>query len=100
MNGYLINTGVPRHVGGHMVSSGLALALSAGVVQYSKNQDAKAALKSGIKKGLQGAIAAGVAIDVANRLGNPYRSKLGILGALGLGALGIYAIERGIKDEK
>lgn len=95
-----IDTGMPRHVLGHMISGGVANALIFGMLSQTQHQDPALAAKTALKRGLQGALAAGVATDMANILGNPMRSNWDACTSLALGAAGIYLIEKGISDGK
>ena len=91
-----LNTGAPRNVLAHVISSGIASALMSGTINYKKslnNEISKSdALRDTIKKTSQGAIVAGTAISVTNQLS----SKGGLLKALttiSIGMAGIYALE-------
>lgn len=96
-----INTGTPRNVLGHIVSGAVASALVSGSINYKKYKEKKLdkneAIKDTVKMTSQGAIATGAAVATANYIGSN-NGLFKALGALSLGAVGIYALE--VMEEK
>ncbi|MDY0321207.1 MAG: hypothetical protein RBR23_05675 [Arcobacteraceae bacterium] len=92
----MINTGTPRNIAGHTVSGAIASSIVAGAINYNKykkdEMSQNEAIQDTIKLTLQGGIATGSAIAAANYLGNG--NILGLLSAISLGAMGIYATEK------
>ena len=91
-----IDTGAPRSVSGHIVSGALAAATIAGALNYNRylkgEISQKEALSSSLKLTAQGGIATGSAIAAANHLGSG--NILGMLTAVSLGVMGVYAVEK------
>ncbi len=95
-----IDTGTPRSVTGHIVSGALAsgtIATAFNYNSYKKNEIEKnEAIKKTLKLTVQGAITTSSAVAAANYLGRGETFKM--LGAISLGILGVYALEK--IDEK
>lgn len=91
-----INTGTPRNVNGHIISGALASGAIASAINYNAYSKAEIskqhAIQNSIKLALQGGIATGSAIAATNYLGK--NNFLGMLSAISLGAIGVYAIEK------
>lgn len=96
INNTLIDTGDPRSVSGHIVSGALAAGALAGALNYNKYAKGEVsktkALSNSFKLSAQGGIATGSAIAAANYLGQ--NNIFGMLMAVSLGAMGIYAVEK------
>lgn len=92
----MINTGTPRNIIGHTVSGAIASSIVAGAINYNKykkdEMSQNEAIADTLKLTVQGGIATGSAIAAANYLGNG--NFIGLLGAISLGAMGIYATEK------
>jgi len=92
----MVDTGAPRSVSGHIVSGALASGALAGALNYNKLAKEEItkdeAVKNTVKLSAQGGIATGSAIAAANYLGQG--NILGMLSAISLGAMGVYAVEK------
>lgn len=92
----MINTGTPRNIVGHTVSGAIASSIVAGAINYNKYKKDEMsqyeAIADTLKLTVQGGIATGSAIAAANYLGNG--NILGLLSAISIGAMGIYATEK------
>lgn len=95
-NRSLIDTGDPRSVTGHIVSGALAAGAVAGAFNYNKYVKGEVsrgeAVSNSLKLTAQGGIATGSAIAAANYLGQ--NNIFGMLTAVSIGAMGIYAVEK------
>ena len=95
-NKFTINTGEPRNVNGHIISGALASGAIASAINYhaySKQEISKQhAIQNSLKLTLQGGIATGSAIAATNYLGK--NNWLGMISAISLGAVGVYAVEK------
>eukprot|EP01156_Anaeramoeba_ignava_P020769 Anaeramoba_ignava/c17096_g1_i1.p7 GENE.c17096_g1_i1~~c17096_g1_i1.p7 ORF type:complete len:128 (-),score=9.11 c17096_g1_i1:3876-4259(-) len=95
-NNVVIDTGDPRSVTGHIISGTLAAGAVAGALnynRYTKGEISKsAAVNNSLKLSAQGGIATGSAIAAANYLGQ--NNIFGMLTAVSVGAMGIYAVEK------
>jgi len=91
-----IDTGAPRSVTGHVVSGALAAGALAAALNYNKYKKGEIAKKEAVKDSLklsaQGGIATGSAIAAANYVGQG--NIFGMLTAVSVGAMGVYAIEK------
>lgn len=92
----MINTGTPRSVVGHVVSGSIASSIVASAMNYNRYKKEEITKQKAIcdtmKLSVQGGIATGSAIAATNHLGNG--NWLGLLGAISIGAIGIYATEK------
>ena len=91
-----IDTGAPRSVAGHVISGSLAAGAVAGALNYNKYKKGEIAkseaVNNSLKLSAQGGIATGSAIAAANYMGQG--NFLGMLTAVSLGAMGVYAVEK------
>lgn len=91
-----VDTGAPRNVTGHIISGALASGAVASGINYNKYKSGEVeknkAINDSVKLTVQGGIATGSAIAAANYIGKG--NWLGMLGAVALGAAGIYASEK------
>jgi len=91
-----IDTGTPRNVTGHVISGALASGALAGALNYDKFKkeqlSQQEAVQNTIKLSVQGGIATGSAIAAANYIGQG--NILGMLSAISIGAMGVYATEK------
>lgn len=91
-----IDMGAPRSVAGHIVSGALASGALAGALNYDKfkkeQMSKNEAVQNTLKLSVQGGIATGSAIAAANYLGQG--NIFGMLTAVSLGAMGVYATEK------
>ncbi len=94
---YLINTGDPRSVTGHVVSGAFASGIISSTVNYKKYQNGEIgyakAIQNTVKVTTQGGIATGAAISATNHLGPNGGGLFQALTAISLGMAGIYAVE-------
>jgi hypothetical protein len=95
-NNTLIDTGDPRSITGHLVSGTVAAGAVAGALNYNRYVKGEVsrseALNNSLKLSAQGGIATGSAIAAANYLGQ--NNIFGMLTAVSVGAMGIYAVEK------
>lgn len=91
-----IDTGEPRNVTGHIISGAIASGAIAGALNYNRYKKGevsqKEAVNNSVKLTAQGGIATGSAIAAANYLGQ--NNFMGMLTAVSIGAMGIYAVEK------
>ncbi len=94
---YLINTGDPRSVTGHVASGAFASGIISSAINYNKFKNGQMssgeAVQNTIKVTAQGGIATGAAISTANHLGPAGGGLFQALTVLSLGMAGIYAVE-------
>ncbi len=94
---YLINTGEPRSITGHVVSGALASGIISSTVNYKKYQNGDInyvdAIQNTTKITMQGGIATGAAISATNHLGPAGGGLFKALTAISIGMAGIYAVE-------
>ncbi len=95
-NNVVIDTGDARSVTGHIISGALAAGAVAGALNYNryvkKELTKQQAISNSVKLTTQGGIATGSAIAAANYLGQ--NNLLGMISAVSLGAMGVYAVEK------